>query len=243
MATCLLIPLLFFLLSRASQAASWLEEPLCPGVAPENGWPPEPQPAGTGIIKSNYILLSSLCPHDPSFPAEAPPNLGCLCSKDGSVICFLQNLAPLLALYCEGHCQCSVPRKNSFRDRLSQSWRARPVDHPALVRKKSDKVMPAVFDGQVKSSKWCGFGCTSFSDCAEYEKIPGCDGIVCEPTEASAGLYFGIGSCVFPGRKRDISMACSCNSTYVSHSCCTSRNGLVWEDPEMKLGVMDSTLR
>ena len=36
--------------------------------------------------------------------------------------------------------------------------------------------------------------------------------------------------------KRGEPMPCPCNSTYVSHACCSHTNGLVWEGPEKKLG-------
>jgi hypothetical protein len=234
-----LTPLLLCSLFMICQAVEWLEVPICPGPAPVNGWPPA---NAYGLTSARYTTLAELCAHDASFPTDQLSNLGCICNSDGGVACNLGHRAPLLALFCEDKCECSVEKVPSFRDRITQSWRDRPVDHPALVRKKSDKVMPVIFDGNVKSSRWCGFGCTSFSDCTEYEQVPGCDGLVCQPTEASAGAYFAIGSCVGLGRKRDTSMACSCNSTYVSHSCCGSRNGLVWEDPELKLGIMDPTL-
>lgn len=31
---------------------------------------------------------------------------------------------------------------------------------------------------------------------------------------------------------------CPCNSTYVSHSCCDSKTGLVWEEPHQRLGEL-----
>ncbi|KAI9673214.1 MAG: hypothetical protein M1817_003077 [Caeruleum heppii] len=36
-------------------------------------------------------------------------------------------------------------------------------------------------------------------------------------------------------KERDI-LACACNATYVSAGCCESAEGMVWEDPELKLG-------
>ncbi|KAI9725325.1 MAG: hypothetical protein M1828_003340 [Chrysothrix sp. TS-e1954] len=38
--------------------------------------------------------------------------------------------------------------------------------------------------------------------------------------------------------KRDEEVPCPCNGTYVSHACCDSRDGLVWEAPELKLGEL-----
>ena len=232
-----LIPLVLYYLFQTCQADNFLEPPECPGPAPENGWPP----GGISTHKVYYLTLNQLCVHD-RLREDGLRDLGCVCSADGNVNCFLQDRAPLLALYCISHCQCSVTPRRSFRDRITQSFRNRPVDHPSLARSKTDKVMPNVFDGQVKKTSWCGFGCTSFTDCAEYEVVPGCDRLACEVNMLSAGSYFGIGTCSLLGRKRDNSMVCSCNSTYVSQSCCASRNGLVWEDPESKLGVIDSTL-
>ncbi|KAI9725204.1 MAG: hypothetical protein M1828_003385 [Chrysothrix sp. TS-e1954] len=38
--------------------------------------------------------------------------------------------------------------------------------------------------------------------------------------------------------KRAEAMPCACNGTYVSHACCNTEEGLVWERPEMKLGEL-----
>jgi hypothetical protein len=31
-------------------------------------------------------------------------------------------------------------------------------------------------------------------------------------------------------------VGCACNSTYISRACCFSQEGLIWEEPEMKIG-------
>ncbi|KAI9725107.1 MAG: hypothetical protein M1828_003448 [Chrysothrix sp. TS-e1954] len=42
--------------------------------------------------------------------------------------------------------------------------------------------------------------------------------------------------------KRGEPVPCPCNTTYVSHACCESFEGRVWETPELKLGELKRTL-
>ena len=32
---------------------------------------------------------------------------------------------------------------------------------------------------------------------------------------------------------------CACNGTYVSHGCCTTLDGIIWEEPRLQIGLMD----
>lgn len=36
-------------------------------------------------------------------------------------------------------------------------------------------------------------------------------------------------------------LACPCNATYVSYSCCESGTGIVWEAPDKKLGELEAS--
>ena len=40
------------------------------------------------------------------------------------------------------------------------------------------------------------------------------------------------------GGKRDVVLPCPCNSTYISHSCCGAKGGLVWEPAGFNLGKL-----
>ncbi|KAI9676494.1 MAG: hypothetical protein M1817_000652 [Caeruleum heppii] len=105
----------------------------------------------------------------------------------------------------------------------------------------------------------CGASCTGVAEC----RSPGA-GVRCtckvpnwrEAVTAGLDPVFPTALCIAlatqmvnpvpapPGLGRrevledDEAMACACNATYVSHSCCGSEDGMIWEDPGLKLGRM-----
>ncbi|KAI9674167.1 MAG: hypothetical protein M1817_001985 [Caeruleum heppii] len=105
----------------------------------------------------------------------------------------------------------------------------------------------------------CGSTCVSNADCRGPGSEGGCRCIVPSDPETSAkGLDFvfpqafcfvisqmminGVGNNKLGGEKRRdlaeerLRFACPCNVTYVSAACCDDADGLVWEDPGLKLG-------
>lgn len=96
----------------------------------------------------------------------------------------------------------------------------------------------------------CGGNCTGQADCSteEGETSCGCiatssmmgaslsDVVYSASCQASQSTIAGGGR---GGGRRDLEgMPCPCNASYVSHTCCSANDGLVWEAPEAKLGVL-----
>ena len=101
----------------------------------------------------------------------------------------------------------------------------------------------------------CGATCTSNSQCSlgsapvnttstlscscqvqSSTLIPGNVGTAyANVVHAAACIISGL------GKKRDEPDLCPCNTTYVSEACCNSRNGMVWELPEMYRGRLQQT--
>ncbi|KAI9892118.1 MAG: hypothetical protein M1814_001824 [Vezdaea aestivalis] len=52
------------------------------------------------------------------------------------------------------------------------------------------------------------------------------------------GKYRGVCRGMFVGLGGRAEMPCACNSTYVSGGCCGASDGMVWERPEARLGVL-----
>lgn len=115
--------------------------------------------------------------------------------------------------------------------------------------------------GGAVGSAQCGLGCSSDEECqscttdktaaaadqykcraaAQSKFNPTVGGAtfisMCLRTIASGGQdskeYVG---------KRDEELPCPCNSTYISHGCCSAKDGLVWEPAEFYLGGLDKDL-
>ena len=93
--------------------------------------------------------------------------------------------------------------------------------------------------------------CSGSADCNGIREIEGCEGAVCLLREQS-GHFLRLGGCgivestmgrsrtsssFFGMRKRSADAPlCACNSSWISQSCCGSPNGIVWEDPALKVG-------
>ena len=104
-------------------------------------------------------------------------------------------------------------------------------------------------DGAVVHTQ-CGNNCTSNDDCEAPASSAGVGGIAekgsnCTCRAQSSQYQPGPGTVAFvaaclidmaTGGKREESLPCPCNSTYVSHGCCGAKNGWISEAPAYKLG-------
>ncbi len=98
----------------------------------------------------------------------------------------------------------------------------------------------------------CGNKCTSDKDCKNQASPTGNkeaaqQGSNCTCRAQSSQYQPGPGTGAFvaaclidmaTGGKREEDLPCPCNSTYVSHGCCGSKDGSIWEAPEYKLGEL-----
>ena len=98
----------------------------------------------------------------------------------------------------------------------------------------------------------CGNNCTSNDDCEAPASPAGVGGIAekgsnCTCRAQSSQYQPGPGTVAFvaaclinmaTGGKREESLPCPCNSTYVSHGCCGAKNGWISEAPAYKLGEL-----
>ena len=98
----------------------------------------------------------------------------------------------------------------------------------------------------------CGNNCTSNNDCTAPASPTGTGGAAekgsnCTCRAQSSQYQPGSGTVAYvaaclidmaTGGKREEHLPCPCNSTYVSHGCCGSKDGWVWEAPEQKLGEL-----
>lgn len=95
---------------------------------------------------------------------------------------------------------------------------------------------------EIQWQNQCGKNCTSIKDC----NVPAGGDSTCSCQAHSSQYQPGSGSVAFiaaclvtlgsGGGKRQDSLPCPCNITYVSHGCCGVLDGLVWEQPESNLG-------
>ncbi|KAI9726200.1 MAG: hypothetical protein M1828_001873 [Chrysothrix sp. TS-e1954] len=92
----------------------------------------------------------------------------------------------------------------------------------------------------------CGGACTVGSQCNSGISSgldAGPDECLCQVQsstyEPSSGALLYTAKCVieFPNKRHE-ARPCPCNSTYVSHGCCGSRDGLIHEPVELKLGEL-----
>ena len=88
----------------------------------------------------------------------------------------------------------------------------------------------------------CWNNCTSNADCAKV----GEKGCMCstrsEQYQPGSGTVAFVAACIMSmaggGGKREVAGPCPCNATYVSHACCGSADGMVWEEERFKLGEL-----
>lgn len=96
----------------------------------------------------------------------------------------------------------------------------------------------------------CGKNCSSAQDCSAFQAVGQESGDGTCTCQAHSSQYQPQSSTVAflatcltmlgsgGGGKREEQLPCPCNSTYVSHSCCESPDGIVWEPSSMKLGFL-----
>ena len=62
----------------------------------------------------------------------------------------------------------------------------------------------------------------------------------CRVNRVEGGLWNLIGCTASKlGKRDDEESSCPCNASYVSHGCCDSKHGLVWEHPNQNLGRLE----
>ncbi|KAI9675033.1 MAG: hypothetical protein M1817_001439 [Caeruleum heppii] len=104
----------------------------------------------------------------------------------------------------------------------------------------------------------CGGRCTNVKDCGPGDSDTACTCRIPNWVEIiKAGLdpVFPLAICFTVAKQmaaahhsRDIgnvsmeSAPCPCNATYISHGCCSSSDGMIWEDEGQKLGRLVETL-
>ena len=103
----------------------------------------------------------------------------------------------------------------------------------------------------------CKWRCTGPRNCIERQKSCAHIATVCRVQETANGIFSSSGLCVPPTMSISRASAykglvpredsektavvfesCACNRTYVSHACCESSDGFVWEERQAKLGEM-----
>ena len=85
----------------------------------------------------------------------------------------------------------------------------------------------------------CGNSCASNSDCSVGQNKSCICSTQSEQYQPSAGTVAFVAACIMSlSGKRAESAPCPCNSTYVSHACCVSEDGNVWEAGKFKLGEL-----
>ena len=88
----------------------------------------------------------------------------------------------------------------------------------------------------------CGNPCTSNRDCSVGQNQSCICSTQSEQYQPGTGTIAFVAACIISlSGKRAESKPCPCNSTYVSHTCCRSEDGLVWEPEEFKLGELLTT--
>jgi hypothetical protein len=120
---------------------------------------------------------------------------------------------------------------------------------------------PSLGTGAAKSglsTSNCGLQCASRTECESPDPTCGrCKALVSDEDRHAAGLgpwlpnHRLISMCVaavpfflsdskggLGGRGLSEDWGCPCNRTYVSHACCSSGDGMIWERSELKLGAL-----
>lgn len=112
------------------------------------------------------------------------------------------------------------------------SWQSPPTDHLAKAAPGID-VEPSVLQDQ------CGNSCTTNKDCNTSGKSSCMCSAQSEQYQPGSGTVAFVAACIISmSGKREESMPCPCNGSYVSHGCCGSEDGVVWEAEEFKLGEL-----
>lgn len=143
--------------------------------------------------------------------------------------------------FCKDNCQCANNPNELLSFLLSEAVHsngytvALPLPDPDPIRVGSQ-------------TTHCSARCTNFRCSPTYTRHGTAKKCSCLAKKVAPGLFIQ-GHCSvqalrgpFGKRRRDMEMlACPCNASYVSSQCCdTDQDGLVWENPAFKLGVMTS---
>ena len=160
--------------------------------------------------------------------------------------------------FCQGHCVCvDYTLADDFRD-MNQS--AIVEINPATIigaNNTQTNTTASAGGGQdlgggtisggvtvnaTASQQVCGTSCTTKQDCLGTSYETSCKCMI-QSSEyvysTSETLYtFACMVTTAGGGKRHETEPCACNTTYVSHGCCDSEDGRVWEAPEAKLGEL-----
>ena len=190
-----------------------------------------------GYRPEHFESLTELCRGNPQ-TARRPGNVGCRCvTPDGAVFCDTRSITRRerrgttalhrspLRHYCRRYCSC--PYISEYK-----------ADHHAADLDLLPASSSSTYESENPSST-CPIDCTKPNfDCGSTSRNCGCG--VQEVKQRQWRLPRCIEISSWTGGKRDLGLAiaCPCNTTYVSHGCCSSKNGLVWESPDKLLGTV-----
>ena len=117
-------------------------------------------------------------------------------------------------------------------DQSKHSSEKASTDSPADHASGTDTI-PAVQHDQ------CSKSCTTNHDCTSGGNTGCMCSVQFQQYQPGSGTVAFLAACIISlSGKRDESMPCPCNASYVSHSCCGSESGLVWEAENFKLGEL-----
>jgi hypothetical protein len=108
----------------------------------------------------------------------------------------------------------------------------------------------------------CRWRCTGPQNCRQAHKACRRTPTTCKVHRKANGASFSSGLCVprtmsifeasaykglMPREDSETPPAialesCACNQTYVSHACCESTDGVIWEEPHRKLGILEEKI-
>ena len=230
------------------------ELPSCISIVPNHGWPEQGIPR-----RSDYTMLSQLCVSPAANGADENSvfNFGCVCNMRGMVECDFDHQLLILLNYCSQGCYCRKRRhrprwKEIIRSLLGRSRPIYPEETYGMIGDDVAKERPerqaagGAAAGRLLdlsdpgNQEQCGGYCSSFQGCDIQRNRRGCENIICKAKAASAGKYFGLGTCSTAysdlGKRNGVDgPICHCNQTYVSTSCCWAEDGIVFEIPESPL--------
>ena len=152
--------------------------------------------------------------------------------------------------WCQGHCECmtEVIAEEYTGETPSQQAQTNVTEDPDTImpwHAFNATTMDAIWNGTWVNATgnvhFCAGSCSSQDECTS-------DDCICQVNSSTYVPRLGIvtytSSCGSDLGKRDASghhesLPCPCNTTYVSHSCCAAKGGVVHEPPEFKLGELD----
>ena len=191
-------------------------------------------------FRSAYPNLQSVCEINSAMYATYE----CYCDLDQKFHCRYRDLAghqTHIRPLCDEHCGCVSKEEMDERDteRFNKKL-AQRIATQEKIRRGRERCHRACF-GVGRGA--CGSIRTSSPECRDT---------FCQLAKVADAAYSAVGKCTsFSsinlntfGKRDGIEdggeLACACNSTYVSSSCCFSESGLVWEGAGLKLGIVSS---